>query len=69
MKGIIEVVTKEEFDAWMSKQKPNYYTAFPEKDPTATPTVTPSKIDSSTTPGTARLRLGAGSKGMESKLK
>jgi len=33
MKGIIEVVTQEEFDLWMAKQKPNYYVAFPEKDP------------------------------------
>ncbi|MBU6159123.1 MAG: cytochrome c oxidase subunit II [Bacteroidetes bacterium] len=33
MKGIIEVVTQEEFDAWISKQKPNYYVAFPDKDP------------------------------------
>jgi cytochrome c oxidase subunit 2 len=33
MKGIIEVVTQEEFDAWMAKQKSNYYVAFPDKDP------------------------------------
>ncbi|HMO32759.1 MAG TPA: cytochrome c oxidase subunit II [Lacibacter sp.] len=33
MKGIIEVVTQEEFDAWMAKQKPNYYVAHPDKDP------------------------------------
>jgi cytochrome c oxidase subunit II len=33
MKGIIEVVTQEEFDAWIAKQKPNYYVANPEKDP------------------------------------
>ena len=35
MKGIIEVVDQEEYDLWMAKQKPQYYTAFPEKDPTA----------------------------------
>lgn len=35
MKGIIEVVTQEEFDAWMAKQKPNYYVANPDKDPAA----------------------------------
>ncbi|MEJ8817224.1 cytochrome c oxidase subunit II [Lacibacter sp. H407] len=35
MKGIIEVVTQEEFDVWMAKQKPNYYAAFPDKDPSA----------------------------------
>lgn len=33
MKGVIEVVTQEEFDVWMAQQKPNYYTAFPDKDP------------------------------------
>lgn len=38
MKGIIEVVTQAEFDAWMAKQKPFYYTSFPEKDPSAQPT-------------------------------
>lgn len=37
MKGIIEVVTQEEFDLWMAKQKPNYYVAFPDKDPSAQP--------------------------------
>ena len=31
MKGIIEVVTAEEFDAWISKQKPNYLVANPDK--------------------------------------
>ena len=35
MKGIIEVVDQEEYDLWMAKQKPQYFTAFPEKDPTA----------------------------------
>ncbi len=37
MKGIIKVVTQTEFDAWMATQKPGYFAAFPEKDPTATP--------------------------------
>lgn len=37
MKGIIEVIDQEEFDAVMAKQKPYYYTAFPEKDPSAAP--------------------------------
>jgi len=39
MKGIIEVVDQEEYDMWMAKQKPQYFTAFPEKDPTAVPVV------------------------------
>ncbi|MGB4724921.1 MAG: cytochrome c oxidase subunit II [Sediminibacterium sp.] len=37
MKGVIEVVDQEEFDAIMAKQKPYYYTAFPENDPSAAP--------------------------------
>jgi cytochrome c oxidase subunit 2 len=37
MKGVMEVVDQEEFDAIMAKQKPYYYTAFPEKDPSAAP--------------------------------
>jgi cytochrome c oxidase subunit 2 len=40
MKGVIEVVDQEEFDAIMAKQKPYYYTAFPEKDPSAAPSDT-----------------------------
>jgi cytochrome c oxidase subunit 2 len=39
MKGIIVVVDQEEYDLWMAKQKPQYFTAFPEKDPTAVPVV------------------------------
>lgn len=44
MKGIIEVVDQEEYDLWMAKQKPQYYTAFPEKDPTAVPVPTDSTL-------------------------
>jgi cytochrome c oxidase subunit 2 len=33
MKGIIEVVDQEEYDAWMAKQKSGYLMAFPDKDP------------------------------------
>ena len=33
MKGIIEVVSQEDYDLWMAKQKPYYLSAFPEKDP------------------------------------
>ena len=40
MKGIIQVVDQEEYDLWMAKQKPQYFTAFPDKDPTAAPVVT-----------------------------
>ncbi len=35
MRGVIKVVTQEEFDVEMAKTKPNYYAAFPDKDPAA----------------------------------
>lgn len=62
MKGIIEVVTKEEYDAWMAKQKPYYFSAFPDKDPSAKPIANPSKADSSSTafvrsPGGSQTKL------------
>ena len=44
MKGIIEVVDQEEYDLWLAKQKPQYFTAFPEKDPTAVPAVADSTV-------------------------
>jgi len=40
MKGIVEVVTQEEFDMWMAKQKAQYLVAFPEKDPSNAPAAT-----------------------------
>ena len=33
MKGVIKVVTRDEYILWRAKQKSNYLTAFPEKDP------------------------------------
>ncbi len=33
MRGVIQVVTQEEYDAELSKIKPNYFAAFPDKDP------------------------------------
>lgn len=33
MKGVIEVLEQEEYDAKMVTMKPYYYTAFPDKDP------------------------------------
>ncbi|MDP1841907.1 MAG: cytochrome c oxidase subunit II [Sediminibacterium sp.] len=35
MKGVIEVLDQEEYDAKMASQKPYYFTAFPDKDPSA----------------------------------
>lgn len=33
MRGVVEVVTQEEYDMWMIKQKPKYYAVHPEMDP------------------------------------
>jgi cytochrome c oxidase subunit 2 len=33
MRGIVKVVTPEEFILWMASQKPTYLQAFPDKDP------------------------------------
>ncbi len=37
MKGIVKVVTQAVYDEWIRMQKPYYYGAFPEKDPSAAP--------------------------------
>ena len=55
MKGIIKVVTQQEYDAWMASQKAYYLTAFPEKDPNAKP-ATPS---TPTAPATGDSTKGA----------
>jgi len=56
MKGIIEVVDQEEYDMWMAEQKPQYYTAFPEKDPTAVKEADATvKTDSTATVATAKM--------------
>ena len=52
MKGVIEVVDQEEYDLWMAKQKPQYFTAFPEKDPSA---VRVAKADSTAKATTAKM--------------
>ncbi len=41
MRGVIQVVTQEEFDSELSKIKPNYYAAFPDKDPANKPAAKP----------------------------
>jgi cytochrome c oxidase subunit 2 len=33
MRGIVKVVTPEEFILWKAKQKPTYLQVFPDKDP------------------------------------
>ncbi len=50
MKGVIQVVTQEEFDEWMAKQKPYYYAAFPNKDPDNLPPPATDSISTKPTP-------------------
>ncbi len=47
MRGVIKVVTQEEYDMEMAKTKPNYFAAFPDKDPAA---AKPAATDSSAAP-------------------
>jgi cytochrome c oxidase subunit 2 len=65
MKGVIKVVTQAEYDAWIAKQKPQYYVSFPEKDPTAKPVAAPA--DSTNATASVRRTVKAGS--AQSKLK
>lgn len=37
MRGIIIVETQQEFDKWIAAEKPEYYKAFPDRDPNPTP--------------------------------
>ncbi len=46
MKGVIEVVSQAEFDVWIAQQKPNYFAAFPEKDPANQKQAIPVSADS-----------------------
>lgn len=46
MRGVIVVETEEEYNAWMAKQKPEYYALFPDKDPS---TATPPAVDTTQT--------------------
>ena len=44
MRGVIKVVSQEEFDVEMAKLKPAYFTAFPDKDPAVQNAVTPAAV-------------------------
>ncbi len=63
MKGLIQVVTQEEYDAWMAKQKPYYYAAFPDKDPSSVPVV------DSVSKSTASISSQAAAGGSQGKMK
>jgi cytochrome c oxidase subunit 2 len=55
MRGIIKVVTPEEFILWKAKQKTNYAIAFPDKAPDATPLKDSTKVVASTSMNTDAL--------------
>lgn len=72
MKGQIEVVTEEEYDAWMAKQKPYYFAAFPDKDPSHTPAApggAPSASPDSAAKVTTAFVAPANAGGQNNKLK
>lgn len=48
MRGVIQVVTQEEFDMEMAKTPPNYYAAFPDKNPANQKEATPGAVVDST---------------------
>jgi len=56
MRGIVKVVTQEEFILWRAKEKPNYARVVGDKTPAA-----PAQADSTKTP-TAKLKSEAGTK-------
>ena len=48
MRGVIIVETQEEFDRWMASRKPNYYAAFPDRDPSKPKIDTTRKLNDTT---------------------
>lgn len=55
MKGNVVVVTQAEYDVWMAKQKPNYYTVFPDRDPANSKSLPGQSTDSASVQSTAGL--------------
>ncbi len=58
MRAVVDVVTQAEFDVIMSQQKPAYYAAFPDKDPSvkaAKDTTNPASTVADTTKVMAKL--------------
>ncbi|MBA2500010.1 MAG: cytochrome c oxidase subunit II [Chitinophagaceae bacterium] len=57
MRGTITVITQEEFDRWMYSQQPQYYAAFPDRNPANTPAITDSVKVASVNPTAAGTTL------------
>jgi cytochrome c oxidase subunit 2 len=53
MRGIIKVVSEDEYKLWLLKQKPNYVQVFPDKDPSAAPKAADSTKAALTVPAPA----------------
>ena len=59
MKGVIEVVSQEDYDLWIAKQNPYYYAAFPDKDPAAAKPAAAATADTSKTAKPAEVKTVA----------
>ena len=57
MKGVIEVLDQEEYDAKMAGQKPYYFAAFPDKDPSNTKPVVADTAKVAATPAEVSTKL------------
>jgi cytochrome c oxidase subunit II len=55
MRGIVKVVTRDEYILWLAKQKPNFVQVFPDKDP-----ANPAKADSTAKTTAVNADLPAG---------
>lgn len=62
MRGVIEVVTQPEYDAWMAQQKPQYFSAYPQNDPKA-------NLPNNPTPSIKDTTVGIGVGGNDTKVK
>jgi cytochrome c oxidase subunit 2 len=57
MRGTIVVETQEEFDRWIFSQTPQYYAAFPDKNPSAKPAVDTTKTTAGAAGKTTSLTM------------
>jgi cytochrome c oxidase subunit II len=55
MRGVIDVVDQEEYDAWMAKQKPKYLVVNPDKDPENAKAADSTKLAAKPVPAATKL--------------
>lgn len=58
MRGVIVVETEAEYNRWLAKQKPEYYTLFPDKDPSNNVQTAPAADSSATATPLAAILPG-----------